>query len=143
MEATGSPAGDRRVAGFSLIETLVALLLLQAALLAFVPMFVLATRTTATAADMGTIGAAAVARMEQLRDIDFVNLTAGGSLTTDTAGYFDDSDPAFVVRWQVTDDATPPRVKTLQVRVVATRDVVSGPPREVTLSGIAAEEEDD
>jgi type II secretory pathway pseudopilin PulG len=129
----------KREHGFSLIEILVALFLLQLALLALVPMFVYASRSTMSAADMGSVGARAVERMELLRQIEFDNLTAGGSLTGDVTGFFDDSDPDFVVRWRITDNATPPTLKTIEVRAVADR-VLLGQPRQVTLLNVAASE---
>ena len=62
--------------GFSLIEILVALLLMQIALLALVPMFVVATRSTTSAGDLGTVGVIATQRMELLRQTAFTALAA-------------------------------------------------------------------
>jgi hypothetical protein len=87
----------------------------------------------ATGADFGSVGAIAVERMEQLRSSSFVSLAAGGSLTVSQAGYNDSSDPEYIVRWRISDDATPPAVKTITVRVIAVRQVV-GQRKEITLT---------
>jgi prepilin-type N-terminal cleavage/methylation domain-containing protein len=124
--------------GFSLVEILIAILLLGLSLIAVVPLFLQATRSNASAAEIGTLGALASQRMELLRQIPFGNLTAGGSLTTNQTGYFDGSDPDFILRWRITDDATPPTIKTIDVRIVALRAPI-GLPKEITMSSLAAQ----
>lgn len=125
------PAVDAR--GFSLVEVLVALFLIGLGVLAAAPMFVYAMQGNATGADFGSVGAIAVERMEQLRSQTFVNLPAGGSLTVSQSGYSDLTDPDYIVRWRVTDNATPPTIKTITVRVIAVRQVV-GERKEITLT---------
>lgn len=129
----------RSGAGFSLVEVLLALVLLQIGLLAVAPLFIYATQASASGADMGTVGAAAVERMEVLRATEFDTLTAGGSLTANQTGFFDTSDPDFTVRWEIVDDATPPTQKTIRVRALANRQVV-GLPKEVTLVSLRSGE---
>jgi len=118
--------------GATLLEVLVALVLAGLGMLAMAPLFVYASESSATAADLGTVGAVAVRRMELLRSRTFGSLAAGGSLGSDVTGYADDSDPFVTVRWTVSHDATPATRKTITVRAVATR-VVVGLPKEVTL----------
>jgi len=65
-----------REAGFTLVEVLVALFLLALGLLAVAPMFVYATRVAAASADLGTVDARAVHRLEVLRATDFSALVA-------------------------------------------------------------------
>ena len=121
--------------GFSLIETLLAMFLLSLALLFVAPLFVYARKATAASGDIGSTGAIAVRRMELLRQTPFLGLTAGGSLTNDVAGFFDNSTAGYGVRWLVTDDANPAVIKTIQVRVVSTRAVL-GVAKVVTLSAV-------
>ena len=119
--------------GFSLVEVLVALFLIGLGVLAAAPMFIYAMQGNATGADFGSVGAIAVERMEQLRSQTFVNLPAGGSLTVSQTGYSDLTDPDYILRWRITDDATPPTLKTISVRAIAVRQVV-GERKEITLT---------
>ncbi len=111
-------------AGFTLIEVLVSIVLIGVALLAVAPMFVYAIRSTASSADLGSAGAKAIERMEQLRAATFASIAAGGSLTSNATSFYDTSDPDFVVRWTVVNNATPPTKKTITVRAQAVRRVV-------------------
>jgi prepilin-type N-terminal cleavage/methylation domain-containing protein len=135
-DALKTTASER---GFTLLEILVAVTLLAVVILAVAPMFMMAAERSAAGADMGLVGALAVETMETLRAQELINLPAGGSLVTDTTvggtPYFDASEPGYVVRWQVTDNATPVGGKRLTVRALALREV-SGVPKEVTLSAL-------
>jgi prepilin-type N-terminal cleavage/methylation domain-containing protein len=124
---------QRRQSGFSLVEVLIALVLLGFGLLAVAPLFVFATRESAASADYGTAGALAVRRMELLRTTAFGSLTAGGSLTSNVTGFSDTSDPRAVVRRLVTNNASPATIKTVSVRAVATRQP-EGPAKTVDLT---------
>ena len=125
--------------GFTLLEILIAVSLLAVVILAVAPMFMMAAERSAAGADMGLVGALAVDTMETLRAAPMGALAAGGSLVTDTTvgatPYFDASEPGYIVRWQVTDNATPVGGKRLTVRALALRQV-SGLPKEVTLSAL-------
>jgi prepilin-type N-terminal cleavage/methylation domain-containing protein len=126
---------DRQAAGFTLVEVMVALFLIGLGALAAAPMFIYAIQGSAVGGDFGLVGAVAVERMEILREQSYGTLAAGGSLTTDDAGYFDSGTPGVSVRWMVTDNTTPARTKTITVRVVADRRVV-GLRKEVVLASI-------
>jgi hypothetical protein len=49
------------------------------------------------------------------------------------AGFVDSSDPACTTRWTITNDATPPHIKTITVRSMARRKVL-GLEKEVVLA---------
>ncbi len=125
--------------GFTLLEIMIAVTLLAVVILGVAPMFMMAAERSAAGADMGLVGALAVETMESLRGEPISNLSAGGSLVSDTSfgstPYFDASEPGYIVRWQVTDNATPVGGKRLTVRALALRQV-SGVPKEVTLSAL-------
>jgi prepilin-type N-terminal cleavage/methylation domain-containing protein len=124
----------RKARGFSLVEVLVALFLISIGVLAAAPMFIYAMQGNAVGADLGTVGAVAVERMELLRSSNYGMLTAGGSLTSNVNGYFDNSNPAVTVRWTITDDTVGPvTVKTITVRAVTNRQVV-GERKEITMT---------
>ena len=96
-------------------------------------------RSNASAAEIGTLSAVANRRMELLTQIPFDSLTAGGSLTSNATGYFDDSEPDVLLRWRITDDATPPTVKTIELHGVALKTPMGGT-KELLLVSLAAEE---
>ena len=126
----------QREAGMTLVEVLVALVLLSFGVLGVAPIFVVALTSNAASADFGWTGAYAVERAEQLRAQSYNSLTVGGSLTSDSAGYFDYPEPGIVVRWQVTDNGSVVSgTKVVTVRALALR-AMQGPSREITLSTI-------
>ena len=90
--------------GFSLVEVLLALSLLFVGIVAAAPMFIFAMKETAAGADMGSVGAAAVDRMELMRASDFYTLAAGGSLSSDVSGFSDTSNSRYTVRWSIVDN---------------------------------------
>ena len=123
--------------GFSLVEVLLALSLLFVGIVAAAPMFIFAMKETAAGADMGSVGAAAVDRMELMRASDFYTLAAGGSLSSDVSGFSDTSNSRYTVRWSIVDNASPATIKTISVRAIAVRQAM-GNAKEVTLSALRA-----
>jgi len=122
-----------RGAGFTLLEVLVALVLIGVGVLAAAPMFVYAMQGNAVAADFGSVGAIAVERMELLRSQAYGTLTPGGSLTASVNGYSDASNADYIVRWQIADNAVPAGTRSITVRAIAVRQVV-GNRKEITLT---------
>lgn len=107
-------AKDER--GGSLLEVLVAFVLLQIGLLAVAPLFVWAMRSNATSANVGRLAAAATEQMEMLKAAPWTSLAAGGSVDTDTTGFVAEYDH-FKVRWAVVESA--PDERTLRVRAIS------------------------
>lgn len=131
--------GDRELvmresnSGFTLVETIVALFLIGLGVLAAAPMFMYAMQGNAVGGEKGEAGALAVEQMEILRAADYSTLTAGGSLTVDTTGYVDTSDPDHTIRWLIASNTTPPGSLAISVRVVPS-GAIPGSSREVTLT---------
>ena len=123
--------------GMSLVEVLLAMLLISISLLAVAPMFVASMHGNNTGADLGTVGAMALDRMETLRQTNYETLTAGGSVTSNVTGFVDTSNTNYVVRWQVTDNSTPPDTKILTVFAESTQQH-DGPHVEITMSTMRA-----
>lgn len=119
--------------GFSLLETLIAMFLTMVAALAVAPMFVQAARTNDAGADMGSVGAIAVDRLEQLRQEPWRDLLSGGSLTENVDGYFSAAGTDFLVRWRILDDPTTTQSKAITVIALA-REAQIGPRRQVELT---------
>lgn len=115
--------GARDETGTSLLEVVIALLLIAVGTLAVVPMFVSAEEVNASGADISSLSAIATAQMESLRAEPFHHIVAGGSLTSNVAGYSDTSDPEVVVRWQVVDGGGPAGTKTIRVLAFAVSEL--------------------
>ena len=115
--------GTRNEAGTSLLEVVIALLLIALGTLAVVPMFVSAKGMNASGADISSLSAIAAAQMESLRAESFHDIVAGGSLTSNVAGYSDTSDPEVVVRWQVVDGGGPAGTKTIRLLAFAVSEL--------------------
>ncbi len=119
--------------GTSLLEVLVALLLIAMGALSVAPMFVSSARANASGADISSLASMATARMESLRATAFHDLIPGGSLTSSLASYSDTTDPNAVVRWEIIDGGGPADTKTIRlIALVATQ--LPGPRKSVELS---------
>lgn len=100
------PVGhDASEAGFTLIEALIATLMLAVGLSAVINLFVVAGSSN-HAANHGTAATtAATETMERLKSTPFTNLVPGGDLASDAAGFFRrDTLPGvgqILTRWQV------------------------------------------
>ena len=119
--------------GTSLVEVLVALVLVAIGALGVVPMLVSSMNVSATAGDIGSLSSKVTARLESLRAVDFYDLTEGGSLAVSIAGYSDASDPDCLVRWEIMNGGGPLGTKTVRVRAFAP-DPAVGPRRYVELT---------
>jgi len=131
-------ASLRTESGFTLIEVLLALFLIAIGLLAAAPMFVYGAKVRAASGDIGILGSGAVMKLEALRRAKFGSLAAGGNLGSNVSGYFDASDPAFTLRWTISDDVSPARKKTITMVAIATRVTSMGPRKMLTLSTVRA-----
>lgn len=127
--------------GFSLLETLIALLIMLMILLSVAQLFGMSLAVNKAADDITLVTSLASEMMEQLKFRGYDNLTPGGSLTTDVTGYFDtpdtdeDSDSEYTRRWLLTDNGTHMQI---QVRVVA-NDESQGGIKETTVTAIVAD----
>ena len=127
--------------GMTLLETLIALFMIGIGVLAAAPMFIYAMQGNETGSQFGQTGAMAVDRMELLRSLpyDDSGLLLGGSLTANAtvsgANYFDNSDPDYLVRWQVANHPSVPLTKTVTVRAIALNPSV-GAQKHVTLTTV-------
>jgi prepilin-type N-terminal cleavage/methylation domain-containing protein len=109
---------DGRTSGYTLVELLIAMLLLAVGLLAAAPLFTQAIHGNAAGGALGTVAAAAEERFELLRATTYGSLPAGGSLTSNVTGYFDTPQADVVVRWQIVNNGSPAGTKTITVRAI-------------------------
>ena len=135
-ERRGNPSRDeRRQAGFTLLEVLVATGLVGLVALAVAPLMLMAVQTSAVAQESSELTTTGSERMEILRAFPFTDpaLAAGGSLTSSDAGYSLDplnGDANRYIRWRITDESA--SRKRIEL-VAGIRKSVWGPPREVSL----------
>lgn len=123
--------------GTTLVEVLIALLLIAIGAVAVAPVMVQSMGRNAASVDVSRLGAEATTRMEVLRATAFHLLVAGGSLTSNVAGYSNTSDPTMEVRWEIVNGGGPAGVKTVRVIAIATRQV-SGQAKSVRLTTLRA-----
>lgn len=78
---------SRGEAGFTLVEALVAMVILAFGLVAVSNLLIVATGSNGIANNMTASATVATDRMEQLKAAPFLQLAAGGDLDTDIANY--------------------------------------------------------
>ena len=123
--------------GTSLLEVLVALLLIAMGALSVAPMFVSSADANASGAHISTLTSMATARMEALRATAFHNLIPGGSLTSNLVAYSDTTDPGVVLRWEIIDGGGPGDTKTIRLIAFVVR-LRPGRPKSVELTTLRA-----
>lgn len=135
-----STVGD---GGFGFTETLVALALLTFTVLSVGQMVVTGVYVSEASEDLTNVTALAARQLEGLKATPYDDLTPGGSLATNTAGYFDSLDMdgdgvgEFVRRWQVTDLGRSLRLEVL----VLGPDTATGDARQLRLTAEIADKE--
>lgn len=112
-----------REGGFTIVEVLIAMVILTVALVALAELMAITLRMQM----MGRNETAAVrliqSKIDQIVNINFTTTTVanvGGSLTTDVANYFDEPASGFKRRWQIAAIAGETKVRKLTVRVIPT-----------------------
>jgi prepilin-type N-terminal cleavage/methylation domain-containing protein len=122
LKPTNANANDNE-RGFTLIEALIAMVILTVALVSMAELMAVTLRMQM----LGKNGTAAIrlaqSKIDELVAVDFDAVgsvvATGGSLTTNTAGYFDTPvDSGFTRRWQITAITGETRVRTLTVRLI-------------------------
>ena len=127
--------------GFSLIEVLVALFMATLMFLMTAQMVGLGIEANRAASDTTRASALAGDRLEELTQLDYLNLTPGGSLAADVGGFSDTLDvngdgvDDYTRRWEITDLGSSKRIR---VQVISTLDVV-GPRKEATYVTLVAD----
>ncbi len=127
--------------GFSLLETMLAMLIMLMILLSVAQLFAVSVAVNKAADDITQVTSLASEKIEQLKFLGYDGLTAGGSLAADASGYFDtpsvDADAAaeFTRRWLLTDNSDHMQI---DVRVIAMSQV-HGVIKETTVTSIVAD----
>lgn len=132
--------GPRPDAGFTLVETLVALFVVTLIFLVIADLVTYGLYVHRAAEDMTVAAALSSEKMEELRATDYGTLAAGGSVASDQAGFSDtpdvdgDGTGDFLRRWEVTDQGD---FKRIRVRTIATLDAIGGPKDSLLVAVVA------
>ncbi len=131
----------RNESGMSLVETLVAMLLVALVLLSVAQLFSVGVVVNKAADDITLVSSLASEKVSELKELPYDAIATGGSLNTDVAGFFDEPDVEgdgtadYTRRWTVTDLATR---KSIEVRVIATI-LTTGDVKQTTLGVLVAD----
>jgi prepilin-type N-terminal cleavage/methylation domain-containing protein len=116
---------SRTQSGFTLVEALIAIVILVFGLMAVTNLFLVAGNSNQVANQSTATAALASQALESLKTLPFVGtspnvLAAGGSLTADVPNYFSEHTVPGVgrirTRWLVSDVAGQPQLRYIQVR---------------------------
>ena len=134
-----SPGGGAD-AGYLLVEVLVGLFLMTIIVLAMAQLVVLSVAVNRGAVEYTEATYLASEKMEELLEVRYTTLDAGGSLDGNTTGFFDSPDVDgdevgdYERRWEIIDLGDS---KEIRVRLIAVR-AAYGPPKQVTLVTLMA-----
>ena len=125
----------------SLLELVIAMMLLSFVALAITPMLMMGALTSSAAQDATELSVAASDRLEYLAALPFDDpaLVAGGGTGSSVSGYSEDpyaGDSDRYVRWQVVDESA---ILKRIVLVAGERNSVVGPTREVRVETFRAD----
>lgn len=111
-----------REGGFTLIEVLIATVILTIALVSIAELMAITLRMQMMGRNETSAIRFAQSKVDELVAVNFTNATVavGGSLTTDATSYFDTPAGGYTRRWQIEEIAGETRVRTLTVRIVPT-----------------------
>jgi prepilin-type N-terminal cleavage/methylation domain-containing protein len=114
---------DNSERGFTLIEVLIAMVILTVALVSMAELMAITLRMQMMGRNETIAVRLVQAKIDELVALDFEGVASGplvavgGGLEADVAGYNDDPDPDFHRRWQIVAIAGQTRIRTLTVRV--------------------------
>jgi prepilin-type N-terminal cleavage/methylation domain-containing protein len=103
----------REQSGFTLIECVIAIVLILVGLLAVYSLVVYSIQTQKMSSELVRANSLAREKVEELRN---TSRTAGGSLTSNTTDYFDSPSSNYIRRWQIADDSI--GTQTVRVAVI-------------------------
>jgi len=136
----GKPSGSNNERGFSLVEALVTIFIMGIVLLGIAQLIGVSVHLKRASEDVTSATALAEQKLEELKNVDYDTLAAGGSITGDLPGFFDSPDldgdgtAEFTRRWQVLDLGSG---KVMRVRVLSNL-AAYGPAKESNMSVLVA-----
>ena len=118
-----APRSAAREGGFTLVEVLIAMVILTIALVSMAELMAVTLRMQMMGRNETSAVRLAQSKIDELVAVDFDSpgtpVAIGGSLTADLAGYFDEPDDSgFKRRWQISAINLEPKIRTLTVRMI-------------------------
>lgn len=119
--STNPERGER---GFTLVETLIAMVILTVGLVSMAELMAITLRMQMLGRNETAAIRLVQSKIDELVAVDFANATVavGGSLDADVANYNDDPADGFHRRWQIAAVAGETNVRTLTVRIIPERN---------------------
>lgn len=115
---------DRGERGFTLVETLIAMVILTVGLVSMAELMAITLRMQMLGRNETAAIRLVQSKIDELVAVDFANATVavGGGLDADVANYNDDPADGFHRRWQIAAVAGETNVRTLTVRIIPERN---------------------
>ena len=106
--------------GFTLIEVLIAMVIMTIALVAMAELMAITLRIQMLGRNETAAVRLVQSKIDQLVAVDFTDaiVAVGGSLTSNVTNYSDTDTPGYTRRWQIAAMAGETRVRTLTVAVI-------------------------
>ena len=93
---------SRKTEGFTLVECVIAMVLVTVGLTAVFLLLTVCFRTEMISRELGIGSSLSRAKIEELKNSQ---RAVGGSLTADVTGYYDNPNPKYTRRWQISADS--------------------------------------
>jgi prepilin-type N-terminal cleavage/methylation domain-containing protein len=93
---------NKNTKGFTLVECVIAIVLVTIGLASIFALLTACLRTEAVSRELGTANSLSRAKIEELKNSARLS---GGSLTSNVTGYYDTPNPKYTRRWQISTDA--------------------------------------
>ena len=110
--------------GFSLIEVVLAMLILTFAILSLAELFILSVKVNNTSRDSTSAASIGAEKMEELKRNPYGELTPGGGLDpkNPVEDYYENKDEGFIVLWKIEADTPIAGVKKISVKTASVED---------------------
>jgi len=103
---------ENKTKGFTLIECVIAMVLVITGFMAIFSLLIICLKTEMTSRELATANSFSRQKMEELKNS---SRNVGGSLTANVTGYFDSPNSNYTRRWQISTDSMSTQTVTVAV----------------------------
>ncbi|HEX8736120.1 MAG TPA: prepilin-type N-terminal cleavage/methylation domain-containing protein [Pyrinomonadaceae bacterium] len=104
--------GKEKTKGFTLIECVIAMVLVMTGFVAIFALLTTCLKTETISRELAVANSLTRSKIEELKNS---RRTAGGSLTSNTSGYFDNPSSRYTRRWQIVADSMGTHTVTVMI----------------------------